>query len=146
MMTSREVTRAVMATAAASLFVPESLAPNTMPRFREGLGELQAFYERILEQTFGVSEGIWLGTPFNLNLERESGELERSMAEIWHPHLVLWGEKDGWIAPADLKTMAAAMPDCRLITVPGIGHSINLKSPVSLRRIFWRMVRRAVRK
>ena len=39
-------------------------------------------------------------------------------------HLVLWGEKDGWIAPADLRTMAAAMPDCRLITVPGIGHSI----------------------
>jgi alpha-beta hydrolase superfamily lysophospholipase len=23
---------------------------------------------------------------------------------------VLWGEKDGWIAPADLRTMAAAMP------------------------------------
>ena len=63
MMTSREVTRAVMATAAISLFVPESLAPNTMPRFREGLAELQAFYERLLEQTFGVSEGIWLGTP-----------------------------------------------------------------------------------
>ena len=129
MMTSREVTRAVMATAAASLFVPESLAPNTMPRFREGLGELQAFYERILEQTFGVSEGVWLGTPFNLNLERESGDLERRMPEIWHPHLVLWGEQDGWIAPADLKTMAAAMPDCRLITVPGIGHSMNLESP-----------------
>jgi hypothetical protein len=31
------------------------------------------------------------------------------MAEIWHPHLVLWGERDGWIAPADLKTMA----ECR---------------------------------
>jgi non-heme chloroperoxidase len=129
MMTSREVTRAVMATAAVSLFVPESLAPNTMPRFREGLAELQAFYERILEQTFGVSEGIWLGTPFNLNLERKSGDLERRMAEIRHPHLVLWGEKDGWIAPAELKTMAAAMPDCRLITVPGIGHSMNLESP-----------------
>jgi pimeloyl-ACP methyl ester carboxylesterase len=129
MMTSREVTRAVMATAAASLFVPESLAPNIMPRFREGLGELQAFYERVLEQTFGVSEGIWLGTPFNLNLERESGDLERRMAEIWHPHLVLWGEKDGWIAPADLRTMAAAMPDCRLVTVPGIGHSMNLEVP-----------------
>jgi pimeloyl-ACP methyl ester carboxylesterase len=129
MMTSREVTRAVMATAAVSLFVPESLAPNTMPRFREGLAELQAFYERVLEQTFGVSEGIWLGTPFNLNLERESGDLERRMAEIRHPHLVLWGERDGWIAPADLKIMAAAMPDCRLITVPGIGHSMNLESP-----------------
>src|SRR3981189_295734 len=85
--------------------------------------------ERILEQTFGVSEGVWLGTPFNLNLERQNGDLERRMAEIWHPHLVLWGEKDGWIAPADLKTMAAAMPDCRLVTVPGIGHSMNLESP-----------------
>jgi hypothetical protein len=26
--------------------------------FREGLGETQAFFEHILEQTFSVSEGI----------------------------------------------------------------------------------------
>jgi non-heme chloroperoxidase len=25
--------------------------------------------------------------------------------------------------------MAAAMPDCRLVTVPGVGHSMNLESP-----------------
>jgi non-heme chloroperoxidase len=129
MMMSREVTRAVMATAAVSLFVPESLAPNTVPRFREGVGELQAIYERLMEQTFGVSEGIWLGTPFNLNLERESGELKRRMPDILHPHLVLWGERDGWIAPEDLRTMASAMPACRLVTVPGIGHSMNLELP-----------------
>ena len=129
MMTSRQVTRAVMATAASSLFVPESLAPDVMPVFREGLHEIQAFYERILEETFSVSEGIWLGTPFNLNLERESGELAQHMPEIKHPHLVLWGEKDGWIAPADLRTMAAAMSNCRLVTVPGIGHSMNLELP-----------------
>jgi non-heme chloroperoxidase len=129
MMASREVTRAVMATAASSLFAPGSLAPNAVPQFREGLGEIQALFERILEQTFGVSEGIWIGTPFNLNLENESGELQRRMPEIRAPHLVLWGEKDGWIPPADLRVMAAAMPDCRLVTVPGIGHSMNLESP-----------------
>jgi non-heme chloroperoxidase len=129
MMTNRELLRAVMATAAASLFVPESLAPDAMPVFRDGLHEIQTFYERILEETFSVSEGIWLGTPFNLNLERESGELARHMPEIKHPHLVLWGEKDGWIAPADLRTMAAAMSNCRLVTVPGIGHSMNLELP-----------------
>jgi non-heme chloroperoxidase len=129
MMLSREVTRAVMATAAVTLFVPESLAPNTMPRFREGIGEFQAFYERLLEQTFGVAEGIWLGTPFHLNLERENGELQRRMPEIRHPHLVLWGEKDGWIPAADLRTMADAMPNCRLVIVPGIGHSMNLELP-----------------
>ena len=129
MMVSREVARAVMATAASSLFVPESLAPNATPRFREGLGLLQPFFERILEQSFGVAEGVWIGTPVNLNRERESGELVRRMAEIRHEHLVLWGEKDGWIAPADLRTMAAAMPHCRLVIVPGVGHSMNLEIP-----------------
>jgi non-heme chloroperoxidase len=129
MMQSREVTRTVMATAASSLFVPESLLPGVVPCFREGLGELQTFYEQLLEQTFGVAEGIWLGTPFQLNLEKESGELERLMPQIRHPHLVLWGERDGWIAPADLRIMAAAMPDCRLVIVPGVGHSMNLESP-----------------
>jgi non-heme chloroperoxidase len=129
MMTSKELTRTVMATAASSLFVPESMAPNATPRFREGLGEIQELFERIIEQTFGVSEGIWIGTPVNLTRERESRELERRMPEIQHPHLVLWGEHDGWIAPADLKTMAAAMPDCRLVVVPGIGHSMNLEVP-----------------
>jgi non-heme chloroperoxidase len=129
MMVSREVTRAVMATAAISLFEPESIAPNTVPRYREGIGETQGFFEQILEQTFGVSEGVWIGTPFNLNRERESGELERRMPEIRQPHLVLWGEKDGWIPPADLKQMAVAMPKCRLVVVPGVGHSMNLEQP-----------------
>ena len=129
MMASREVTRTVMATAASSLFVPESMAPNAIPRFREGLGEIQALFDRIIEQTFGVSEGIWIGTPVNLTRERESGELERLMPEIRHPHLVLWGEWDGWIPPTDLRAMAEAMPDCRLVLVPGIGHSMNLELP-----------------
>ncbi|MCP1831591.1 non-heme chloroperoxidase [Bradyrhizobium sp. USDA 4518] len=129
MMASREVTRAMMATAASSLFLPDSMAPNAVPVFREGLGAIPALFERILEQTFGVSEGIWIGTPVNLTRERESRELERRMPEIRHPHLVVWGEGDGWIAPADLRTMAAAMPNCRLVVVPGVGHSMNLEMP-----------------
>lgn len=129
MMANKELTRTVMATAASSLFVPESMAPNAIPQFRGGLGEIQALFERIIEQSFGVSEGIWIGTPVNLTRERESRELARRMPEIRHPHLVLWGECDGWIAPADLRTMAAAMPDCRLVIVPGIGHSMNLEMP-----------------
>ncbi len=129
MMKSRELTRAMMATAAVSLFAPESLAPNAIPQFRVGLGELQALFERVLMQTFSVSEGIWIGTPFNLNLERESRELERRMPEIHHAHLVIWGEKDGWIPPADLAVMADAMPNCRLVTIPNVGHSINLEAP-----------------
>ena len=129
MMASKELTRTVMATAASSLFEPDSMAPNAIPRFREGLGEIQALFDRIIEQTFGVSEGIWIGTPVNLTRERESRELERRMSEIRHPHLVLWGEWDGWIPPTDLRAMAEAMPDCRLVVVPNIGHSMNLEVP-----------------
>jgi len=129
MMTSRELTRGVMATAASSLFVPSSLAPNSAPKFREGLGEIKILFERILEQTFSVSEGIWIGTPLNLTREKESEELQRRMQEIRHPHLVLWGECDSWIPAADLRAMAAAMPDCRLVIVPGIGHSMNVEVP-----------------
>jgi non-heme chloroperoxidase len=129
MMASKELTRTVMATAASSLFVPESMAPNAIPRFRAGLGEIQTLFDRIIEQTFGVSEGIWIGTPVNLTREKESRELERRMSEIRHPHLVLWGEWDGWIPPADLRAMAEAMPDCRLVIVPGVGHSMNVEQP-----------------
>jgi pimeloyl-ACP methyl ester carboxylesterase len=73
----------------------------------ECLGATQLLFERILDQTFGVAEGIWIGTPVNLTRERESRELERRMPEIQHPHLVVWGEGDGWIAPADLTSRAS---------------------------------------
>ncbi|MBB4259439.1 MULTISPECIES: alpha/beta fold hydrolase [unclassified Bradyrhizobium] len=129
MMANKELTRTIMATAASSLFVPESMAPNAIPRFREGLPEIQALFDRIIDQTFGVSEGIWIGTAVNLTQEKESRELERRMPQLRHPHLVLWGEWDGWILPADLRVMAEAMPDCRLVIVPGIGHSMNLERP-----------------
>ncbi len=70
-----------------------------------------------------------LGTPYNLNLEYERRELAPRMQEIPHEHLVLWGEMDGWIALSDLQAMAAAMPNCRLVSVPGVGHSMNLELP-----------------
>jgi non-heme chloroperoxidase len=129
MMASRDVTRTIMATAASSLFVPESLLPSRIPRFREGVDDAQELFGRILEQTFGVSEGVWIGTPVNLTLERERGEVARRMAEISHPHLVLWGEQDGWIAEPDLKIMAKSMPDCRLVRIPRMGHSMILELP-----------------
>ncbi len=129
MMSSRELTWAAMATAAASLFQPDSLLPGRVPHFREGLAACQAMFEKIIDQTCRVAEGVWLGTPYNLNLEYERRELAPRMGDITHEHLVLWGEQDGWIPIADLRVMAAAMPNCRLVSVPGIGHSMNLEQP-----------------
>lgn len=126
---SPAVTRAVMATAAASLFVPRSLSPGSMPEFRDDLAQTAGLFERIVEQSFSVAEGIWLGTPHHLTEEHRSGRLAARMREIPHEHLVLWGEQDGWIPAADVKAMAETMPNCRLVVVPGIGHSMNLEAP-----------------
>src|SRR6516162_1058293 len=50
MMASRVLTRTVMATAASSLFLPDTM--GAVPQFREGLGAIQLLFERIVEQTF----------------------------------------------------------------------------------------------
>lgn len=123
------VARAVMATAASSLFDAASLAAGQVPLFREGLAEQRRLFERILHQLTRLPDGIWLGTPVNLTLEHARNELAPRMGGIAHPHLVLRGEHDGWIPAADLEAMAEAMPDCRLVTVPGVGHSMNLELP-----------------
>lgn len=129
MMQSRELCRTIMATAAASLFVPATLAAGHAPMFQEGITRSRELFEKISGQAFGVSEGVWIGTPTNLNLEYQHQELVPLMANIVHEHLVLWGEQDGWIPKNDLLRMASDMPHCRLLTVPGVGHSMNLEQP-----------------
>src|SRR3954447_9142124 len=53
MMASKELTRAMMATAAVSLFVPESVAQSVVPRRRVGPGQTQALFDRVPVHTAG---------------------------------------------------------------------------------------------
>ncbi|MDI4666040.1 alpha/beta hydrolase [Xanthobacter autotrophicus] len=128
MKASRELTRQVMASTAMSLFEPESLARGPA-RFKPDAGPRAGLFERIVDQTFAVSDGIWFGTPDTLTKEAESGELKALMGSILHPHLVVWGMNDAIIAQKSLEQMADLMPDCRFVAVPGIGHSLNLEAP-----------------
>lgn len=125
---SLDVTRQVMAFTAPSLFVDETLMKGPA-RFIADAGPRAELFERIVGQVHKVSDGIWFGTPDTLTKEAKSGELKGKMASIRHPHLVVWGMRDGVIPEADLKEMAAVMPDCRFVAVPGIGHSMNLEAP-----------------
>lgn len=127
---SRDVTRAVMATAAASLFDAGSLTPGHMPHFGRAASDAsRALFDHIIDQTFGVSNGIWIGTPLSLDREYKSGELAARMKDIHHDQLILWGELDGWIPKPDLERMAREMPHCRLVVLPNIGHSANIEAP-----------------
>lgn len=125
---SHDLTRQIMAATAVSLFEPQSLTKGPA-RFRPDAGARADLFERIVDQTFAVSDGIWFGTPDTLTREARSGELKARMGEIFHPHLVVWGMYDGVIAEGDLREMADKMPDCRFVAVPGVGHSMNLEAP-----------------
>lgn len=134
---SRDVAYAAMATAAPSLFIPESLQPGNTPQFAETTTEEQKkLYELIIDKTMQVSDGIWLGTPINLTREYRSGELRAKQQKIPHSHLILWGEIDFWIPKADMEEMAKKMPNCELRILPGIGHSLNVEAPEQFARVF----------
>lgn len=128
MQSSKETTRAVMAGVASSLFRPESFGMGT-PAFRDGVDSLAGFFDRMIDQTFSAGDGIWMGTPISLSRTREAGGLADRTDGLVHDTLILWGALDPVIPRADMETMATALPDARLIVVPGIGHSMNLEAP-----------------
>ncbi len=45
------------------------------------------------------------------------------------PALVVVGEEDELSPPADARVMADALPDARLVTIPGAGHLTNVEAP-----------------
>ncbi|MEM8556127.1 MAG: alpha/beta hydrolase [Pseudomonadota bacterium] len=126
---SRDMTRAVMAGAASSLFKMDSFVPGGMPQFRSGVDHMQSMFDKVIDQTFSVGEGIWMGTPVNLTAEHESGALAERIGELHHETLVIWGAQDPIIPREDLENMVATMPNARLVEVPGVGHSMNIEAP-----------------
>lgn len=53
----------------------------------------------------------------------------RELAKIAAPTLLVRGERSDVLAPEVAARMAATIPDCRLVEVPGAGHSIPLERP-----------------
>lgn len=132
---SLPLTRQIMAATAPSLFEPASLMRGPA-RLKADAGARGPLFERIVADAFGVSDGIWFGTPHTLTAEHRSGELKARMRDLTKPHLIAWGRLDGIIPERDLREMARVMPDCRFEPVPGIGHSMNVEAPELYARHF----------
>jgi non-heme chloroperoxidase len=127
---SREKTRSGLALTASTLFRPDSLNGAAQPVFAGHVNNQQkVLFERLVDNTFAVSDGIWSGTPASLNREWESGALRQHQESIHHEHLVLWGALDPFIPRQDMEQMAADMPNCRLAIVPNVGHSMLIERP-----------------
>lgn len=134
---SRDFAAAIMATAMPSLFRPQTLAPGKVPEFASTASAAQRrLFDRLIDRTRELSDGIWLGTPHNLTAEWRKAALRARQESILHEILILWGEKDCWIPREHLEEMARRMPRCRLEVVPGVGHSMNVEQPEAFARRF----------
>jgi pimeloyl-ACP methyl ester carboxylesterase len=137
MKTDPEVCFAGMASAAPTLFRPETLAAGQTPQFAEGTSTAQRdLFRKIIERTRVLSDGVWFGTPHNLGLEWDSGKLAEHMPDMHHEHLILFGKMDWWIPREHLDAMVERLPNARLEVFPYVGHSMNLEQPLLFARVF----------
>jgi non-heme chloroperoxidase len=132
---SRATCFAGMASAAPTLFRSETLA--TGAQYADTASALQrALFERIIDRTTVLSDGVWFGTPYNLAQEWESKALAERMPSMTHEHLLLCGGLDSWIPREHFEEMAARLPHARLEMSPLVGHSMNLEEPAAFARTF----------
>lgn len=126
-----------MASAAPTLFRPETMAPGQQPQYALTASPAQReLFGRIIERTKVLSDGVWFGTPQNLAREWSTRTLAARMPEMTHEHLLLCGRLDYWVPREHFDQMAARLPRCTLEVFPYIGHSMNLEVPSLFAGIF----------
>jgi pimeloyl-ACP methyl ester carboxylesterase len=60
---------------------------------------------------------------------------EDDMKEIHTPTLIIWGEQDRWCDSKLPDRLAAAIPDARLVRLPGVGRLVPEESPEQLGKL-----------
>lgn len=137
MKNDRDMAFAGLTSAAPTLFRPETMVAGQMPQYADATAPAQReLFERLIDKTRILSDGIWFGTPHNLAIEWESKALASRMPQMTHEHLVLYGKMDYWIPREHIDEMARRLPNCRLEIFPYVGHSMNLEVPPLFARIF----------
>lgn len=61
--------------------------------------------------------------------------LRRMLGRITNPTLVVWGEQDRVLPAGQAGEWLKALPDARLVTVPGAGHFVLQEKPETLAKI-----------
>jgi pimeloyl-ACP methyl ester carboxylesterase len=69
--------------------------------------------------------------------------LRRATRSTWHiagrisaPTLIVWGDQDRLVDVALAPRLALAIPDARLLVLPGVGHTAQLEAPEAVARAF----------
>jgi pimeloyl-ACP methyl ester carboxylesterase len=99
--------------------LPKMLAPQTY----EEEPDLVEFLQDLMLAT--SAEGM-VGA---LAAMRDRPDSTPDLPGLAVPTLVIHGEDDQLIPPAEAQAMAAAIPEAELVIVPGAGHMVNLEQP-----------------
>lgn len=137
MKADRHAAFAGLATAAPTLFRPETLVVGERPQFASNTAPAQRrLFTRLVDMTRVLSDGIWFGTPHNLAREWDSQALAERMDVMTHEHLVLYGKLDYWIPLEQVERMVKRLPNARLEMFPYVGHSMSIEIPLLFARVF----------
>ena len=137
MKASRDAAFAGLATAAPTLFRPETLVVGEEPQFAVTTSAVQRrSFKRLVEMTRVLSDGVWFGASQALGREWDTQSLARHLDEMTHEHLVLYGHLDYWIPREHVERMARVLPHCRVQMFPYVGHSMCIENPLLLARVF----------
>ena len=126
---SRDVAKAALSSALPTLFNQEHMAKGIVEFSETATEDQKALFERLVDKTRDLSDGIWFGTAHNLAKEFQNAVLRSQQESMQHPVLILWGELDSWIPREHMEEMATRMPNCKLVVVPGVGHSMCVEQP-----------------
>jgi pimeloyl-ACP methyl ester carboxylesterase len=84
-----------------------------------------AFMDAIVKESEKLTAHVWraaLGELVSPDVKYEAGRIRA-------PTLILWGDKDGLFDRAEQDALLRTIPDARLITYSGFGHSPNWEQP-----------------
>ena len=69
------------------------------------------------------------------NLQGARGDLRPILPTVRQPALVIWGERDRVLDPSAAPLWVEALPDARLVLLPGIGHAPMMEAPDETARL-----------
>jgi pimeloyl-ACP methyl ester carboxylesterase len=75
-----------------------------------------------------LAPGVRTALLERMRLTRNSDPVAR-LQSILVPVLLLWGEKDAFIPASNAQDYLKAMPQAKLVTLPGVGHVLHEEAP-----------------
>lgn len=85
----------------------------------------EGFFETLISESLKLPAFVLRAVFDGLLQEDLTGQIAQAAA----PTLIIWGERDAMSPLGDQHALVAAMPEARLLTYPGTGHSVQWEQP-----------------